>query len=168
MGVAELVTIFKTTFGRLRGSPGSTVNASATGIGGAGIEAEYMQAGGVMHRPGKNTRAVFIPLSSGRRYGIMIGEQNYGISIEVGEGETAIYSTTADGKTVKAKILLDSSGKIKVSNAEKDLKSILDTLIGHISGLTTINCVQGSPVTLAPSVIAQLEQDKAALAQLLK
>jgi hypothetical protein len=86
----------------------------------------------------------------------------------MGYGGTTIYSTTTDGKTIKARIDLDAAGKIKISNDAKSLKSILDSLIVHLAALTTINCVSGSPVTLSPSVIAQLNQDKADLALLLK
>lgn len=168
MGIAEIVAIASSTYKALRGASGKTVNVKATGIGGAGIEAEYYQAGGVFHRPPRNVRGIFLPIGPGRRYGVVISGVAYKLNIEVEDGETVIYSTDASGINLKAKIRLGADGKIAISNQIKSLKTVLASLIDHLSGLTTINCVPGSPVTLNPAVIAQLTQDKVDLTMLLK
>jgi len=59
-------------------------------------------------------------------------------------------------------------GLIQLKNSSKSLFTVLNNLITHISGLTTINCVVGSPVTLNPATIAQLTTDAADLAALLE
>jgi len=65
-------------------------------------------------------------------------------------------------------ISVDSSGLAQIKNTSKSLFTILNNIISHVSGLTTINCVVGSPVTLNPATIAQLTVDAADLALLLK
>jgi hypothetical protein len=168
VGIAELISVASTTIKALRGSPGKTVNVTATGIGGTSIEAEYYQTGGVFHRPAKKMRGIFIPIGPSRRYGVILGGTQYQINITVDEGGTVIYATDATGSIVKASITLDVAGKIEIKNEAQNLKTVLDGIIDHLSALTTIPCVNGSPVTLAPSVISQLTADKAALAALLK
>lgn len=178
MGVMiELVTIFKTSLSRFRGASGATVNASATGLGGVGIEAEYLQAGGVMHRPGKATRSLFIPVGRNRRYGVIFGAQNYNVSISVEDGETVIYSTTADGKTVKAKIKLDASGNIELNGntnhlvthegldtALQNFKASIDTAIaGAITGHThtgNLGAPTSSGTGAAPPVVVDITAAK--------
>lgn len=62
----------------------------------------------------------------------------------------------------------NTGGLIQIKNAAKSLESILENLITHISGLTTTNCVSGSPVTLNPATITNLSQDLADVKLLLK
>jgi len=164
----ELGKLTKSFFASFHGAKGSANNLFADGIGGAGLSAESYQHHGFASSPPKGTRVIFAPFGRGRKYGAIIAEHNYSVTVEMAYGGTTIYSTSADGKTVKAKIELDNAGKIKIANETKSLKTVLDTLISHISALTTINCVSGAPVTLSPAVIAQLTQDKADLALLLK
>ncbi len=65
-------------------------------------------------------------------------------------------------------INVDASGLAQIKNQAQSLYTILNNLISHISGLTTIPAVVGSPLTLAPTVIAQLSADSSALSALLK
>jgi phage gp45-like len=163
--IAELAKVTSTYFSKYHGSPGSVLNIEAKGLGDSSLSAEGYQHHGFASNPPKGTRVITLPIGRGR---VTVAERNYQVSVDMGYGGTTIYSTTTDGKTIKARIDLDAAGKIKISNDAKSLKSILDSLIVHLAALTTINCVSGSPVTLSPSVIAQLNQDKADLALLLK
>lgn len=168
MGVAELVEVVRTYAGRLWGGPGETLNVEGKGLGGAGLNATAYHHAGFFSRPPKGSRGIVLYLGQSRREGIVIATHNYNVMVNLSEGETAIYSTTTDGKTVKAQVVLDSAGKIKVANTSRSLNVILRTLIQHVRDLTTINCVSGSPVTLSPASIAQLNADLSALAELLK
>jgi hypothetical protein len=168
MGLAEIIKTVKTYIENRNGGPGVTLYLEGTGVGGLGVNAELYQAPGIMSRPPKGTRGVFIPIGKGRRYGVVVAMHNYSVIVSGNEGDTTIFSTASDGKTVKARVELDNAGKVKISNATKSLKAILDGIIDHLSSLTTINCVSGAPVALSPATIAQLAQDKASLAALLK
>ena len=59
-------------------------------------------------------------------------------------------------------------GLIQIKNAAKSLETILENILTHISGITTTNCVVGSPVVLNPATIALFTQDIADLKLLLK
>jgi hypothetical protein len=62
-----------------------------------------------------------------------------------------------------------SSSKVKITNsAGNSLNSLLQNLISTIAGLTTTPCVVGSPATLAPTVITQLNQIGTQLGDLLE
>ena len=63
---------------------------------------------------------------------------------------------------------MNTGGLIKIANASKSLRTLLDTLIGHVRDLTTTNCVSGAPVALSPETIALLNTDIANFDLLLK
>ena len=168
MGIAELARVTRSYVSTLWGGPGETVNIEAVGLGGAGLDAELNAHTGFASRPPRGSRGVVLPLGRGRRHCVVIATHNYSVSINLAEGETAIYSTSADGKTLRAQVVLDNAGKVKVSNASRSLYTTLKTLVEHLRDLTTVNCVSGSPVTLSPASIALLNADLSALGQLLK
>ncbi len=58
--------------------------------------------------------------------------------------------------------------KVKFQNANKNLKTLIDSFIDILVGLTTTNCVVGAPVSLAPSVISQLNALKSEFGELLE
>jgi len=166
--VAELFKLTRSFYSKKSGAPGNTLTVEGSGLGKSSCTFEGYQHHGFTSRPPKGARVVVLPVGEGRRVMVSIAEHDYNLDLEVGDGETTIYSTSADGKTLKAQIALDASGKIKIANATKSLATILSSLLNHLEGLTTVNCVQGSPVTLNPATTANLEQDKANLALLLK
>jgi phage gp45-like len=166
--VAELATITETEIDRSSSAPGDSFVIKAKGLGGGMLKLNLYQQPGLVSRPPKGTRAIAIPVGEGRREMYSIATKNYEINFTISEGATTIYSTSADGKTLKARIELDNTGKIKIANETKNLKTILDGLIDHLAALTTIPAVVGTPLTLNPTVIANLNADKAALALLLK
>lgn len=169
MGViAELVRVASSTLKKWHAAPGTAIIVTGKGLGGAALETEVAHPPGVFGRPPKDFHGVFIPVGRGRRYGVMIAGLNYNLNINISAGETAIYSTDSAG-TLKARIDLDATGKIAVTNsAGKSLKTILKTLIEHIRDLVSINCVVGAPVTLNPATIALLNADIVQLEALLK
>lgn len=61
----------------------------------------------------------------------------------------------------KEKFILND-GKEKMVLGDT-LKDILSEFIDKVAGLSTINCIQGSPVTLSPSTIAELQLLKSKL-----
>lgn len=56
---------------------------------------------------------------------------------------------------------------IKIKNASQSMKTLVDSLIDTIIGLSTTNCVVGAPVTLAPATIGLFNAEKAKWALLL-
>ena len=118
--VAELVTVVRSYIANRNGGPGQTIYIEGTGLGKAGKNTEVYSAAGVFSRPPKGTRGVFIPMN--RNYGIVIAMHNYQVEINwTDEGETTIFSTTADGATVKARIDLKADGNIYLNGTSKYL-----------------------------------------------
>ena len=169
MGViAELVRVVSTTLKKWHAAPGTAIVVTAKGLGGAALETEIAHPPGIFGRPPKDFHGVFLPVGQGRRYGVIVAGLNYSLNINISAGETAVYSTDANG-TVKARMDFDATGKVALTNtAGKSLKTILKTLIEHVRDLVTINCVVGAPVTLNPATIALLNADIVELEALLK
>lgn len=61
---------------------------------------------------------------------------------------------------------ITADGRFKLANGSGELLTLLDQVIEHLAALYTIPAVVGSPLTLDPNVIRQLQQDKLALDQL--
>ncbi len=118
--VAELVTVVRSYVANRNGGPGQTVYAEAEGLGKVGMNAEIYSAPGVFSRPPKGTRGVFLRMGRGSRYGVVIAMHNYQIAINwTTEGETTIFSTTTDGKTVKARADFLNDGSISLNLGTK-------------------------------------------------
>lgn len=74
-----------------------------------------------------------------------------------------------EGLSIKAKEVLEIQGQLLTLKSENaSLKTTLAKLADILAGLTTINAVQGSPLTLSPSTISDIQQWKLELDQLLK
>jgi len=170
MALAELVKTVRTYFENRNGGPGVALNLEGTGLGGLGLNAEIYQAPGLVSVPPKGTRGIFLPVGKGRRSGYIVAMHNYNIVITTGEGGTVLFSTSQDGKTVKARVEVDNLGKVKLSNATQSLKTIMDSLSTALSAFCTTCATSpdavlvGAAATLAASVTAY----KAQLALLLK
>lgn len=146
---AELIKIAETAIKILGGSPGQTVTIKGVGIGGSTVETEVYQSSGIFSRPPKNCRGIFLPIGEGRNNGATIAFSNYQITFEIIEGETVIYSSSQDGKTIKAKIYLDNDGNVNLNGSSKhlvthaELQTALDTLTAKIA--THVHAFNGSP-----------------------
>lgn len=151
MGIgAELVSIISTTLKRLSGSPAAQAIVSAKGIGGTDLEAEAYHPHGFFSRAPGNTRGVFIPIGS-RSVGVMLGLANYNIGIDIDQGETYIYSTTADGKTIKSRLRLTATGDIELNGSNKrlvtwdELNSAISSLVTSLNSHTHMVASLGAP-----------------------
>ena len=166
MVTAELATIDSTENAIKDAAPGKSIVAKSAGLGGAVTTAEMYQAPGIVSRPPKGARHVLVPLGSGRRTVVSVACKNYAVDVSVGEGETEIFSTSADGKTAKARILLGADGKIAAANEAEGLATLIADLIDAISDIVTT----GSPTThtVNAASTAALAQIKTRFAALLK
>jgi phage gp45-like len=139
--VAELITVVRSYIANRNGGPGQTVYIEGTGLGKAGVNAEVYGQAGIFSRPPKGTRGVFIPIGRGRRYGIVLAMHNYQVKIDWTEdGETTVFSTTADGATVKARIDLKADGNIYLNGTSKYLVTwgaLNSALAGFVTALNT-------------------------------
>lgn len=63
--------------------------------------------------------------------------------------------------------IVDAAALITIKNTAQSMKTLIDTLIDVVSGLTTTNAVPGNPCTLSPATIALLTAEKAKWALLL-
>jgi phage gp45-like len=140
--IATLVKLTSAKLDTKGNAPGKSAVATAEGFSGQTMTPEVYQAPGVLAVPPDGVRGVYIPVGASDRYGVVIALQNYQITLDLQPGETAIYSTTADGKTVKAKIVLDDAGDIALNGDTKrlvtwqELQTVLTSLqaslIGHV------------------------------------
>lgn len=137
MVTAELAIVDSTTIEKKGAAPGKAIITKSVGLGGGVTTEEMYQAPGLVSRPSKGARHIKIPVGQGRRYMVSIACKNYNVNVEVGEGETAIFSTTSDGKTVKAKIQLGSDGKIYAGNTEANFATLYFELLGILKDFDT-------------------------------
>jgi phage gp45-like len=114
--IATLVKLTDARFDTKGNAPGQSVVATAEGIDGQTLTPEVYQAPGMAAVPPDGARAVYIQVGASGRYGVVIAVQNYQIELDLAAGEAAIYSTTSDGKTVKAKTVHKADGSIKAEN----------------------------------------------------
>lgn len=146
MGIAELFRITGSTYKRWRSAPGDSVIVVGEGLGKQTIEAELYQPAGFMGRPPKGARGVFLPLGKGRRYGVLIATQNYQLTIDISGGETVMFSTSLDGKELRAQIKLDNFGDIHLNGSSKYLVTY-DALNTALQGFkTAINAALATKV----------------------
>lgn len=137
MGIAQLLKVASSAIRRWKTAPGKAPVVTGTGLGGREIEAEVYGSAGVVGRPPKGARVVFLPL--GERYGVVVAAHNYALGIEVGEGETTVYSTDAGGGTLKARIDLDAGGNVDLNGSAKrlvthsELNTALQALVAAIN-----------------------------------
>jgi phage gp45-like len=134
-------------------APGKSVVMTGEGVEGQSMTAEVYQAPGILAMPGDGTRGIWVPVGGSSRYGVVVAAQNYAINITVEAGETAIFSTTADGKTVQALIKLKADGTIELNGNDKrlvthaELDTALQTFITALNLHTHTSAAAGSPTT---------------------
>ncbi len=128
-----LMRLAKTALARKGNAPGDSYIAQAQGSEGDVLTPEVYTLPGIVSCAPDGTLGMFVPFS-GRR-GVVVATNNYQIRIEIARGETTIYSTTPDGKTVKAQIDLDGEGNIDLNGDSKkfvtyaELNTALQALI---------------------------------------
>jgi len=127
-------------------------------------EVEFFQTSGFRSGLTSNDEIIVIPIDGGG-YKIGIASNNYKINISVNPGQTKIFSTDAPGLIKQAEIILDTNGKIKMSNSTQSIKSIIDELIDELIDFKTF----GTPAnhTTDPSTVTNLNLIKTKIGQLL-
>jgi hypothetical protein len=73
-----------------------------------------------------------------------------------------------DYSSDEAGIVASDNTKLRFENSSKNLKTLIDSFIDILVGLTTTNCVVGAPVTLSPATISSLNSLKTEMGELLK
>lgn len=138
--IAELVKVIKSKLHTKTNFPGDSIMCNAQGFFRNVIDSELYALPGVLVVPPENANLIFIPVGGNRKSGVFIAGHNYQITIQAGQGETVIYSTTPDGKTVKAQIYLDGDGNINLNGNSKrlvtydELQAALDTAASTLAG----------------------------------
>lgn len=127
-------------------------------------EVEFFQTTGFRSGLTSNDEIIVIPIDGGG-YKIGIASNNYKINISVNPGQTKIFSTDSTGVIKQAEIILDTNGKIKMSNSTQSIKSIIDELIDELINFKTF----GTPAnhTTDPSTVTNLNLIKTKIGQLL-
>jgi len=143
--ISTLVSLTKAALKTKGNAPGQSAVAQAAGLAGQVLTPEIYQAPGLFALPGDGTKGIFLKVGGGGRYGVVVAVQNYQITIDVGgQGGTSIFSTTADGKTVKAKIVLKPDGTIEANGSTKrlvtfqELQDVLSAMNTAIKGHTHV------------------------------
>jgi hypothetical protein len=132
--IAELFRVVSSSLKTLNGAPGRQIVATGKGLGNVDTQAEVYNPAGVFSRTPKGARVLMLPIAGGKTRAI-IGMVNYQLTLDIGEGETLIYSTSADGTTKKAEIKLDATGNITLNGNSKtfvthaELNTALQTFI---------------------------------------
>jgi hypothetical protein len=126
--------------------------------------ASQMTCPGVDSAPLPGDQCLIFKLDNSTGKYIQIGTFNKSESLP---GEIMIYSRNPAG-VVQSSVYCDYQGFIQAKNNLMSLKTIMDNFIIAVKGITTTNCVVGSPVVLNPASIFALEAVKLQIAMLLK
>ncbi len=154
MGLMRLV---KTAFARKGNAPGDSYITQAGGAEGDVLTPEVYTLPGIVSCAPDGTLGLFVPFS-GRR-GVIAATNNYQITIDVARGETTIYSTTPDGKTIKARLDLDGEGNIDLNGDSKrlvthaELNTALQNMVTWINAHMHATAATGPPVTPTPPLL---------------
>ena len=142
-------------------SSGKSVILDLEGFPGQTLKKELYNNSGVISIPGKGTKTIYVPIDPSGRYGICIACNNYNLNFTIQEGETVIYSTSADGNTIKSQIKLTVDGKIELNGSSKtlvtysELNTALQTLITGLNSLLATKLDGGgAPGTLTLDISA--------------
>lgn len=111
--ISQLVRTIKSKFQTRKGYPGQSVVSNVQGFRAKDVEVYGLA--GVVCIPPESARMVYVPYGGTYR-GVCIGGHNYLIEHQGEQGDTIIFSTTADGKTIKAKIHLHADGSISIES----------------------------------------------------
>lgn len=154
--VARAFQVVKSALGIQGKNPSQSVISQLKTVDGNPLNREVFHSPGVIGAPPAGERVILLQIGDAPEKAVVIAAHNYQITVVVGQGETLIYSTTADGKTLKAQIKLDVAGLIHVQNPSYNLLTILSNLISALTNWVSINCVNGSPVTPNPATVTAL------------
>lgn len=135
--MGRLVQILRSRVGRKRTAPGDAIIVQTAAAGNVVRETELYHPPGVASAPTASDQGVEIPLQASSR--VVVATHNYHLDINVGPGQTTIYSTTPNGREVKARIALDNNGNIDLNGSDKalvthaELNNALQVLVAEIN-----------------------------------
>src|SRR5574344_1419055 len=159
----EQIKVLSAAIKKRTGAPAAQAVVQGKGI--TEQTAEVYPLPGLFVVPPNGAKLLLIPLEAGKTR-VAVGGVNYQVSISQEQGGTTLYSTTADGKTVKALIALSPKGLISIKNEQQSIETLLEELIDDISNLTTYGSPASHSVTAASQT--KLTQLKAKLQQILE
>lgn len=145
------MSIIKELLFKVKGSaPGKAIVLKTRSAGAQERETEHYQLHGIASGTTPDARGIEVSIGTAGR--VIVATHNYNLEVEVEAGQTKIYSTTADGKTLKSLINLDINGNIDLNGdsdfavAFNDLKSGFDALKSdHNTFLTHVHGPAGTP-----------------------
>jgi hypothetical protein len=132
------MSIIKELLYKVKGSsPGKSIVLKTNAAGDQGRETSHYQLHGISSGP--TPEDVGIEVSIGTAGRVIVATHKYKLEVSVTAGETKIFSTSADGQTLKSLIELDVSGNIKLNGDTKTFvtHAELDTAIQ--SFITALN-----------------------------
>jgi phage gp45-like len=122
---------------------------------------------GVWTMPPDGTHGIRVPVGGSDRWGAIVATHHYKTPRPtLARGEVAGGSTNEAGTTLMARATFYADGKVSVSNATKDLLTLINGLIDLVKGIVTTGSAATQVVSVASQ--AQLEAYKAQFAALLK
>jgi hypothetical protein len=151
MAIAKITDIL---FKRKGSNPGKSTVIKTAASGGQERETELWHSPGIASGPTPEDISVSVP--SGTNGRIAVATQNYRLEVQVTAGQTKIYSTSADGSTLKGIIILNVDGSISLNGDSKtfvthaELNTALQTFITALNPhvhLDPSSGTTGSPVT---------------------
>lgn len=138
-GDITMATITKVDYKRKGTNAGkSTVLKTEAGAG-QERETELYHNPGIATGPTVGDEVVTVNVGTSGR--IAVATQNYRLEVEVTAGETKIYSTSADGETLKSLIELDTAGLIKLNGDSKSFVTHLELNTSLQAYVTAVNAL---------------------------
>lgn len=124
----ELIKVIKSKIATIKNYPGPSVVVNGRGL--RDMEVEAYGLAGVVNLPPDGTRVIYLPYGGTRR-GACLGGHNYKIQHNLSQGEIKIFSTNAEGDTVKASVTLKADGTIIVSGDSVQLNGNSKAFVTH-------------------------------------
>ena len=116
MGIkAILVNILESTIEKIKTAPGKSQVLKTESFPGDTLSPELYQTPGIFSRAPKGSKGIFIPLAGSRSVGAVVGTNNYKIEHDIKTGELIVYSSNAEGDTIKASIYFKDDGNIELN-----------------------------------------------------
>jgi len=169
MGLMDIAKQYRLTNATVKtpaSSAGPVVVVTASDGNGDSMTPEVWSVPGVWSMPPDNTFGIRLPVGGGN-FGAVVATHHYNTPMPtLAKGETAIGSTNADGTSLMASARFYADGKIALSNATKDLLTLINGLIDLVKGIVTVG--SATTQTVNPATQAALEAYKAQFAALLK